>query len=366
MPVNEQRIFSRRDFLKLMGLAGAGAVVAGLGISIPGPEIIPVIDYPNPGWLESRNQGNPPFIDTDQGHKEYIRHICFNDPLFNDPKNNKGILRTAFTDFFLSEAPSKYPKLGDEFNKHIEYARNGLRDMFSPRQYGEPTMENILHVAFISFAAVFSPYFEYGEIKERFGIPLEMNIDHASIWWLPQISRKVPTVYPADASKCNGSSGDILYRCLGVDRAVHFAQHAAISHLYAYGMKYNLPYVKRMPRGVSGLLVSQATIKDKTRLFSQTAGTMWEVKETVDYLSGNGVPDDNNKQIVSGMIDLLVVKDFKANALGTETALLVTDTGQNPVTQDALDDLITMLNSDAVNTLSIKSSLLQPQVVFSR
>ena len=353
MAIVEQRRFSRRNFLKLMVGTGLGLAFGGnFALSTPDPEIPIPVQYPGPGWLEARNS-RIPLVDIDQGHKEYLRNVCLNDPVFNDRTNNTGILRHAFTDLFLSATPLEPPRLGDVFRKHLRYAQERLEEVFPPTQYGEPTLENILHVAFFSFAAVHSPYFSRDEIQTEFGTPLVVDGNDTSIWWFSYAYQNVPTVFPAPPSLCNGSIADQVYRCEGVDRTVHFAQHAVLAHIFSYALKHDLQEVyTSMPRGVWAYVSLGKDIGEKTRRLVSLAGTMWEVKETVDGVKGYTIIDEHGQLVVTGFFDPLVPYDFTANTLGLEIALALTDDTRTVITGELIENAIDYLNGDNINRLS--------------
>lgn len=356
----ELRIIPRREFLEYLitGTAGLVATVALDGPAVfrltPTQEIPYFSNYPHPGWLETRTQRtSPSFIDTKEGHKEYLRNIVLNDPLFNDPDHKSGIMQKAYTDLFFSNPPRKHPLLGTMFLKHIYYAADRLKELFPVKDFAEPTVENVVHTAITSFAALYSPYFSQNEIRDRIGISLDDPGDDTSIWWLTHAYQNIPSVYPEDSANC-GSKVDAIYRCEGVDRAVHFAQHLFIAHNYIYGSYHSLPFINRIPLGVFFALLLGNNLEEKAKILSHRAGEVWEAMETRDSLRGYNIIDDNGKPISTGFLDPLVVNDLKANSLGTRIALDLSDGLINTPQKTGVDisGAIIEMNQQAVNRVS--------------
>lgn len=313
---------SRRDFLEVSALTLI-SLMGGWGswwaFQVPGREFETKIPYPNPGWLETRNPQRPQFVESNEGHKEYLKYMGKNDPLLNK------ILRTAFKDFFTSEkTENPHPLLGDAFTKHLEYARNGLKSDSTHLLTNEPSLENILHVAIFTFAAVYSPYFSKRELNEDFGVDVKVEEDNDQIWWLSGAADKVPTVFPADPKFCDRGGKDVLFRCLGVDRAVHFAEHLFLAHQYFYSLNNQLQEARRIPNGARKIADLGRSREQQVRLLSFLGGNMWELKETLGY---DGTYDDQGNLIPTGYWDNLVQLDLRANALGANFAILLTKPG---------------------------------------
>lgn len=314
--------FSRRDFLKVSTLTLI-SLMGGWGswwaFQVPGREFEGKIPYPNPGWLETRNPHRPQFVESNEGHKEYLKFMGKNDPLLN------GILKTAFQDFFSSaKEDNTHPLLGDAFTKHVEYARNGLIRHFSHLKTEEPSLENILHVASFTFAAVYSPYFSKRELKDDFGVEVKVEEEDDQIWWLVAAADKVPTVFPVDQKSCDRDGKDVLFRCSGVDRAVHFAEHLFLAHQYYYSLNNQLQEARRIPNAARIFAGLSRNPEEQARLLSFLGGNMWEFKETI----GQDKTFDNSGRIIpTGYWDSLVTMDLRANALGANFAIFLSQPG---------------------------------------
>ncbi len=170
-------------------------------------------------------------------------------------------------------------------------------------------------------AAVLSPYFNFGEIQDL-GVPINvphnqrkeiiqpLTLEYDPPLSLPSID--LPHAFPADISQCK-SKLDIVARCLGGDRAIHFAQHLFITHQYLYAKKYMLEDYKKIPLLLKPLIAMGITDISQAAILDFLAQTFWEFKET---FGDKGIDIKEAKDIPSGMGDSTVINDFEGNSVG--------------------------------------------------
>lgn len=309
----ENPVLTRRNFLKLTALATIGVGITATGAasiidSIP-MEVAP-IGYPVGGWLESSIKDRPNFIDLDGGHREYLRCLCLNHPVL------KHALRSAYTGLFYTTPLN--PNLGNYFQNHLAYAKQALKEVAYDNN---PSDENCIHVAIITMAAVLSPYFTFGEVQD-FGVPINvpknernkilqpLTLEHDPPSFVPLIN--IPNVFPADISQCR-SKLDKVARCLGGDRAIHFAQHLFLTHQYLYAKRYNLGDYKRMTFLLKPIIALGITDIGQAAVLDFLAQTFWEYKES---FIGKDPNIDGSAEIPTGMGDPTVTNDYAANSVG--------------------------------------------------
>jgi len=210
----------------------------GLGTPEAGEE--KKIPYPNPGWLETRHPDRPAFIDTHDGHKELVRFFSLNDPLV------KEVVRRGFESLHRDKYDD-YPFLGDVFNEHIKHAREALADSYHKGKIKGPSLTNTLHIAFLSLSATFSPYFTRDEKDKIFGVQMPGENDGDELKSFYHSATNIPTVFPIYEAECSKGE-DKLFRCVGIDKMVHFAQFAYLTHQFLYAYQHNLQDFQRMPR----------------------------------------------------------------------------------------------------------------------
>ncbi len=135
-----------------------------------------LFNIPIPGWLETMIPAfdRPPFIQLDNGHEQYLHKSSMRNPILKD------ILKQAYTDIF-AENRTEPPLLGDIFQKHIDYAHHTLEGFARTitdrkvRDYEKKhRLENSVHIAMFTIAAVYSPYFRRNEIEKLLGEPLSL------------------------------------------------------------------------------------------------------------------------------------------------------------------------------------------------
>lgn len=314
---------TRRQFLGLAAAVGAtGLGLAALGGNDVLAQISPdvVRAYPSGGWLETVLPKRPDFINMDTGHMEYLRYICLHSPIL------KHTLRNSWNDIFSGREEN--PRLSNVFLKNIGFARQALQETM-PKD--NPSLENCVHIAVITMAAVISPYFTFGEIQD-FGVNIQVPSDKKNKILKPlEIetegppdfipSMKLPHVYPAELDQCS-SHIDTVARCLGGDRAIHFTQHLFLTHQYLYALKYQLRDRVRIPFIVKPFLVlGSSNNRMKAIILDFLAGYFWEVKETYNDIREEDNPDVQVRGVPSGFRDSAINNDFAADGLGNWAAV---------------------------------------------
>jgi hypothetical protein len=372
----EQNGMDRRQFLK----AAAAGIAAGVMAYSKGPELITTgletannvfqwlsevrergmekrIGYPEAGWLETSLADRPPLINAKKGCADYIRHASLNQPVL------RVALKEAYTDFF-GKKDEKAVKLGDMFLKHIGYAKNALIDVMHKGDERlkdtPPTMENIVHVAVFTLAAVLSPYLTAADI-ESLGVDLmdSRGADNNDIRWLRFVGKNLPHLLPAYKFFCRPGL-DMIARCEGGDRTFHLAQHLFLTHELQYTKDKKLQDADRIPRGARLAQMITPIPELKTLVVGQSGGLFWEIHETKEAYDGRVTLDEKGIPIASGFYDLQVGKDFQANLAGAIAGMYLS--------RVPLDDITIRLVAGILNNplLYIEASREKSKVAFAR
>lgn len=335
---------SRRQFckgvLRVFGMGVAAEILRQSGfnwaVDISPARAETQTPYPEPGWLETSLPDRPPFIDTDQGHKEYLRYLCLNHQVLREA------LRKAYGRIFSEGHPS-YPTLGDCLFEHLEYAKGALTTVIHD---SDPSLPNIIHVASLTKAAVLSPYFTPKEVM-GLGVSIPTtDLVEDNVLFLLEKHKAIPHVFPADPETCQ-SNIDIIARCDGGDRAVHAAQHEIVAHQASYALTHGLQEVERIPNGAKLLMGLGITKDNKVIVLDWLAQLSWEIKETVLYFQSGESEygrDEHGNKIPSGLVDRHIGRDFRANMLGLSVGLKL---AENPITEDEVRWVIEYLNNPA-------------------
>lgn len=359
-----ERIISRRQFLASFGAFSLPLVLeldlVGLNMlakgargfkswisEIPPAEAETPRPRPIPGWLETQeiHQNRPAFLNTTTGHQEWLRHFFNTDPLI------RAVTKKAFEELFSPENKVRNEKMGDVLKRHIGYAQE------------QTTGQDAAHLAVITLAIVHSPYFSIKDIRN-----LGIEVDHGdipentSIFWVTKAQNKLPHMFPAPLSDCR-SPRDALARCLGLDRAVHTAQHLFLTYEYLYALNNNLSEKDRIPRGIKLALEAGQTNEEKAKALSYWAGRFWEFKESGQeiswwlnkFLKGNPPLPTDPKEFASGVdeygiiptgfFDKMVVNDLLANKFGSQVGVLLAK--KNPTIND-INQTVNVLNDSSI------------------
>lgn len=350
----EQRTLSRREFLigMLGGSAGALALLYApdgfawlMGEPLQEPE--QEIPYPYGGWLETMVSDRAAFIKIDGGHQDYLRDMSLKNPVL------RSALKPLYDDLLYSPRSSP-PLLGDVFRQHITNAETTLVAHANTLLAGvevqnAPSLENIVHVALFTMAAIYSPYLERSDVQKILGNnDLKVPDEAKGSLWIDYDGNRVPRVFSVDKIEC-GSAADQILRCDGMDKTVHLIQHLFLKYQYLYALRYGLQekdHVTRLAR-----FISEAGWNDeaKATILDTLGQIAWEFLESVDQLKKSATTDENGDVIDTGFFDPLVWLDFRANMVGAHYAGELT---RGILTWDTLDRIV-----DEMNALTSKSDV---------
>lgn len=276
------------------------------------------------GNMELRVTQRPAFVDGDEGHKEYLRYMCLNDSLL------KELTHDAYTELFRTDIR---PTLGTLFWNHYVRARDAL----SAKNKWKNVTPDALKLAFTTFAATLSPYFSQQEISDVFGVSMP-NIPNVTddLQWIRTYNQYVSGFLPVSDKKCDGGA-DTEYRCRGVDRVIHFAQHAFLTYMLIYAHRQGLREAEQIPRIAKFLSWLGGDVYDQTLIVDIGAQASWEALETKDDIKDTvkriweglwkGTIDLSwwGQKVKTGLFDPLLAEDYNANTLGAFFALALSD-----------------------------------------
>lgn len=299
----------------------------------------PKIDYPQPGWLWSQYQ--EPLISNGNGPWDLIKAIASDNQLLNDPKSQTGIIQQKFHQLLKNkETASGYPRLGNAFLEIIQLSQKALQERFHKNSLTIPETDAILDVAFVSFAAIYSPHWYSSEITKTFGISHHFRPEDR--WLTNFLDHQVPHVYPLDPKTWKGCAQDWEKMGPGVDRTAHWAFHAAESRITLRSPEK----AREVPNIVSLWSSFGITKAEKTYRQKDIVGLSHELLESkeaiADQLSGNR----NGHQLNNyGLLAPDFPADEAANTLGAFTAIALSG---RPSWQK-IHEITTFLNSPHIN-----------------
>ncbi len=321
------------------GLASA-ALDWAKGTDWAGPEI--QRSYPTPGWLETSRPKRKEILNTDDGARAYLLDM-FEHPVIHEA------VKLAYTDLFNPIKP-KPKKLGDAFRQHLDYASTSLRyneKLLSPNLSNhEPSLADRAHIAFFTMALVYSPYLSPQQISELMENKVKINADWSTdgLEWQQAFEDIVPHIFPVSKGKCT-SFRDIIARCLGADRTIHFAEHIFLAHQYLYGKRWGLQDAERIPRGLR--FINEWVGRNWTSLTaainSLVVGLGWESIESVRYFNGSALRDDDGSVFLTGFIDPYWKYDMAANLVGYLAANIL---DKDIIAQGDVDILVDFMNNN--------------------
>lgn len=304
---------TRREFLKLGGLAAAGAIFP---VSLFAPRL-PISHerrlFSRKDWLLKRNaNGLPLFLNFENGSWELVKHIIYNDPIFLN--KNKEILSNG------KDLPSNL-RLGDFFWFYYGLAQEKLFKIF-PKV---PDFAKI-DVAILLMMGVYSPFNDNADIDNQ------------------AILDVVPVVYPVDREYFRGHDDAWKQTGKGTDRFLHWLLHLVNNRIFYWLTEPESGIVYNTPLGFSVLLeAGTSDFSEVTKRLTVTVGEIWEKKETAKGLVNFFTSNKNRFKLErTGDFDPEKMEDLWANELGWKTAEILRVEGN-------IEKVKKLLNSDAVN-----------------
>ncbi len=296
LPPKEQAHLSTREFLKLTlafgGLAAADWI-RHWGISIPASVDEEQRPFATPGWLEARHPDRPAFISGNSGgHRDYVYYMTTHDPLL------RGVCSRAFYD--LEFRANGRPTVGESFAQHISYAMDEMKDK-------DPSISDIVHVAFFSFAAVYSNFYTYGDMRHTFNVhDVHPEYDDKRDFSVYDYEENVPLVFK------NSLPHEI-------DKVMHVANFGFLAHQFEYARLYGLQEAVRIPRLAHAIASVGYTPEKEAEIIVLLGGIAWESYEMGVWIN-EMVKYKRFTVAKGGYFDPGVGTDFQANIIGLNLA----------------------------------------------
>ena len=308
--------------MKLAAAVAAGFVlhdvvdaVANWGLGVPGAlEEDPMALF-GAGWLETRNPGRPEFIKPELGgHKDYLHYMVTHDPLLIK------INARAFSD--LVNGKGSRPSLSESFMKHMEYAYHELKHTTAP-------LSEVAHVAFFTFASIHSNYFTYGDVRRTFGVTgVDESIWDSETFTIKDYEQNIPPVH------IKGSLS-------GIDKIMHFANFAFLTHQYQYACKHGLQEATRIPRFARAVAAMGSTPTREAELLATLGQYVWEYFETAEWKKEMREKRQYIKP-TKGFKDPDLSGDYYANKLAIVFAVALS---VEPLDNEYMETVIRMLDT---------------------
>jgi hypothetical protein len=296
LPPKEQAHFSRRDFLKVSlaigGLTGADWL-RHWGISIPAAVDEEQRPFATPGWLETRNPDRPAFISADSGgHRNYVYYMTTHDSLLS------GVCSRAFYD--LEYRTNGRPTVEESFAQHIVYATDEMQDK-------DPSINDIVHVAFFSFAAVYSNFYTYGDVRHIFNVhDVHPEYDDGRDFSVYDYEQHVPLVFKDSPPR-------------DIDKVMHVANFGFLAHQFEYARLYGLQEAERIPRLAHAIASVGYSPEKEAEIIVFLGGIAWELYEMSVWIN-HMVKYQKFTVAGGGYFDPGVGTDLQANIIGLNLA----------------------------------------------
>ncbi len=258
----------------------------------------------------------PDFVTIENGHKYSLRYVVLNSPIIQEN------IARGYNNLFRMETP---PTMKDMFIEQINYARESLQkefDLDSVPPYWQ--MYQCLSFATYALTGTLGAWISMGELRNMgVNFPRDYMDPDAygtapvyRLWWL------FPSLFSLkrDDSVDYGSSAH-LFLASGKDRSVHFMHHFLLAFRYIALYLSKSSDSMKIPRFIDtglDLVKGISDVYGRALLLSDLAGFAWEVKETI---GDEGTVANFIDQ--PGLRDPVVFFDFKANSLGSRSAVKV-------------------------------------------
>lgn len=292
-----------------------------------------------PGWIEaSIDEKN--FVNFERGHSDWLKAAVFsNPPLF--------ALTSDYYRFLLkSQEKGKRLTLGEALCHSIAQAHDAFREAGKYLEVDQNANLGLeaTRLGILAFAAGFmaSDWWKLEDL-EKLGVPKQRLKNVNDFYWGENgLARDVfPKLFTSSGERETEPKKANTYEAIsGQDRAVHFAQHLAITFEYLYSKQYGLLEEESIPN-LAKLYVgysSSGSIEANARAFSDGIGRFYEVsalKKASNWPFGR-----DRRKIVEGPFDLEVDSDYKGNRLGAEAAIaLFSRLARNQSIEPVLEEL---------------------------
>lgn len=296
LPPQEQVHVSRRGFLKLtLAIGGLAAAdwMRRWGISVPGSVDEEQRPFATPGWLETRNPNRPAFISANSGgHRDYVYYMTTQDPLLRD------VCSRAFYD--LEFRANGRPTVAESFTQHISYAMDEMKDK-------DPSINDIVHVAFFSFAALYSNFYTYGDVRHIFNVrDVHPEYDDRRDFSIYDYEEHVPLVFKDSAPR-------------DIDKVMHLANFGFLAHQFEYARLYGLQEAERIPRLAHAIASAGYSPEEEAEIIVFLGGVAWELYEMSVWVNDMV---KHQKIVVAdgGYFDPGIGTDLQANIIGLNLA----------------------------------------------
>lgn len=269
--------------------------------------------YPQGGWLETELKDRPAFF-TEEGHLGYLRYFATRHPVVRETVKQ-------FFDLLFTRDLGKPMTLGEVFQVNLDFAKKSIKKY---KNDDHPSWGNLVHVAAFSMAVALSSELTADDLNE-IGVRKELYNNPEAIWLEGNISQNFPQVYPEKPEMCD-SPRDVVARCIGIDRSMHFANHFFIVHQFLYTRRHKLQDYERILNGIKYGYLPADLLRLPTvsaTIFDRIAQVGWELVETYKYFfrPGECAKDEDGNIIKTGFNDPYVTNDVLANELGLYVAL---------------------------------------------
>lgn len=325
----------RKSFLE--GLAWTGVAAAASTFGIPLPTSPSDRAYADKRWLLNRSRSRlPATLNPHDGPWAFLSTMGTTDPLFNNPKDNSGLVRTHISELIAQRAqPARPARAGSFLESYFQRAETGLRSYFPEREFGLPPTQAVVDTAIVLLATCFQPKITNREVAQRFGISDLSFTKKPDVQFIENLTDQVPPVLPIDRQSFIGNSTAYTQTGQGTDRFWHLLGHISLNTLLDRVKTDSGSFFYQTPLILNLIFYFAAPTK--------FVGETWEIKEDAEAVSEFANPFSKNfgHLTKTGHFDSEVPEDRIANGIG-ETAAKLLIAGK-------IKDAVNYLNQDAIN-----------------